>query len=107
MKQINTSAMTTNKEVKILCTTWTYKHLARFDCPGKCTKRYFDSGQLGHIKGASVCRKPKDKKKQLGKAAKDKKPKSNRVKDEFSEEELDDTDDDLSDSCSRVLEIVN
>ena len=90
------------------------KHKPGFKCPSKCFQKWFDCNKAGHFKGAPICKKPKDKKskgKKLPSKAKredkDKNNRSSRVNDkESSEDSTDYTDDELTDSCGKVHEMV-
>ena len=90
---------------KVKCQTCSGKHKVGFNCPGKKCQKCFDCGEKGHFKGAPICKTPKNKKpvKKLGGGKFDK---SRRVKSDESSGDTDDTDDELSDSCGRVTEVV-
>ena len=102
---------TGGQSTKNQCQTYSRKHVSGLDCPGKRCQKCFDCGEYGHFKGAPICKKPKDEKKNKQRDSanikKDKKGQLKRVKAmTSSDEDSDDSDGLLTDSTCRVKKRV-
>ena len=54
--------MTDTEEKKTKCQMCIGSQLAGLICPGKKCQECFDYGEVGHFKGAPICKKPRPKK---------------------------------------------
>ena len=110
VKKLNITAGN-NIDKKIKCQTCTHTHKEKYAFPGKKCTKCFEFGEGRYFKGAPICKqskKAKSQKDNLDKKAAKKETKSWGVKNKetSAEEYSEDSEDELTDLCGRVSEVV-